>query len=84
MKNLILKLIRKYILKPHKYPTSTLIQRKNGSVVFEVEFNWFDEILEPVSIVRDIKTQKIYSVRSLEMHEFKEYTGSDPNGGVDI
>jgi len=66
---------RTVFLKKHVYPTSTLIHRKKASIVYEIEMNWYDEELNPVSIVRDVKTGKVFSVRLTEMIEFKEYTG---------
>lgn len=75
-------LFLRYVKAKHKYPTSVLVHRKtNATLVFEIEFNWFDENMEPVSIVRDVKTQKIFSIRGNEMLEFVEYTGNDPNVG---
>lgn len=83
MIKLILKLLKKFLAK-HKYPKGVLVHRKNGAVVFETEFNWYDESLEPVTVVREVKSGKIFSVNSLEMMDFVEYTGSDPNGGSDL
>ena len=83
-KKAIKALYLRYCAKKHKYPPSCLVHRKlNGSLVFEIEFNWYDENYEPVSIVRDIKTTKVFSIRYLEMKEFVEYTGLDgfSNGG---
>ena len=82
LQRIINSLYLKYVKPKHKYPTSVLIHRRaNASMVYEIEFNWFDENMEPVSVVRDVKTQKIFSIRSTEMLEFVEYTGSDPNPG---
>lgn len=84
LKQLLTKLYIKYMLKKHKYPASTLIHRKHAKVIFEIEFNWYDENFEPVSVVREVLSNKIFSIRSDEMKEFVEYTGSDPNAGAAI
>ena len=76
------KLFKKHVIKKHKYPAGCLIHRRNAGVIFEIEFNWFDEDLEPVSVVREVKSNKIFSVRYLEMMDFVEYSGSDPNPGT--
>ena len=78
LKKLLSKLFFKYVRKTHKYPASCLVKRKNSDdhFVFEIEFNWYDENLEPVSIVREQRTHKTYSIRHEEMAEFVEYTGS--------
>jgi hypothetical protein len=81
LKSVITKLFKKYVAKTHKYPAGCLIHRRTNSVIFEIEFNWYDEDLEPVSVVREVKSSKIFSVRYLEMLEFVEYSGSDPNPG---
>jgi len=76
LKKLIKKFIMKYIIGMHKFPTSVIVHRiNNKSSMYEIEFNWYDEDLNPVSIVRDIATQKIFSIRSSEITEFKEYSG---------
>lgn len=75
------RLFKKHVIKTHKYPAGCLIHRRNAGVIFEIEFNWFDEDLEPVSVVREVKSNKIFSVRYLEMMDFVEYSGSDPNPG---
>lgn len=82
MKKLIAKLYRRFFLKKHKYPPSTLIHRKKATIVFEIEFNWYDEDLQAVSLVREVHSGKIYSIRDLEMLEFREFVGSDPNAGT--
>lgn len=82
LKKLITKLYHKFCVRKHKYPPSCIIHRANNTkVVFEIEFNWYDENLSPVSVVRNVKTDKIYSVREMEMLDFVEYTGADPNVG---
>ena len=81
LKELIERLFKKTVLKKHQYPAACLIHRRNGSTIFEIEFNWYDEDLNPVSVVREVKSQKIFSVRHLEMFDFKEYSGSNPNPG---
>lgn len=84
MKKLIGKLYRYLFLKKHKYPASTLIHRRKATIVFEIEFNWYDESLQPVSLVREVHSGKIYSIRSDEMMEFREFIGPDPNAGTSL
>lgn len=73
--------VRLFLNLKHDYPAGILIHRKNGKVIFEIEFNWFDEDLIPVSIVREVQSGKIASIRYFEMKEFKEYSGNNPNAG---
>lgn len=79
MKKLLTKLFRKYILKKHIFPAGVLIHRRNGLVLFETEFVWYDEDLEPVTVVTEKKSGKIFSIRSDEMPEFQEYSGKSHN-----
>lgn len=82
MKFIINWLYLRFVKPKHKYPPSCLIHRKtNPTLVYEIEFNWYDENMDPVSVVRDTRTQKIFSIRHYEMVEFVEYTGSNPNPG---
>lgn len=83
MKKWLSKLYIRFFLKKHKFPPASLIHRKNR-VLFEIEFNWYDESFQPVSIVREIKSGKIFSIRFDEMLEFREYSGDDPNAGSTI
>lgn len=76
LQRLIFKLYVTFCRQKHKYPASCLVRRKNGDVVFEIEFNWYDEANEPVSVVRNVTTDKIFSIRHNEMHEFVEHTGN--------
>jgi len=82
--NLILKFIKRMVLKKHKYPASVLIQKQNSTVIFEVEVNWYDEDLNPVSVVREVQSDKRFSIRYEEMLEFKEFTGRDRSVGNTI
>lgn len=84
MKNWIYKLFIKYFVKKHKFPPGILIHHNKGKVVFEIEVNWYDETFHPVSVVREVKSGKMASIRYDEMKEFKEYAGSDPNAGYSI
>lgn len=81
MKKRVLRFFKRFFLKKHQYPAGILIHRRKAVVLFEIEFNWYDEDLNPVSVVREVKSNKTYSVRHDEMFEFKEYSGSDPNAG---
>jgi light-regulated signal transduction histidine kinase (bacteriophytochrome) len=81
MKKLLGRLYRKFFLKKHQLPVGVLIHRRKNTVIFEIEFNWYDEDFQPVSLIREVKSGKIFSIRHAEMYEFKEYAGSDPNAG---
>lgn len=84
MKKFLSKLYKRYFLKRHKFPPTTYIHRKNAAVVFEIELNWFDEDLEPVSLVREVKSNKNFSIRYYEMLEFVELQGNAPTDGIEI
>lgn len=84
MKQFFRNILIKFFVNKHKYPPSTLIHRKKNPVIYEIEFNWFDESFSPVSIVREVKSNKIFSVREDEMLEFVEYSGANPNPGGSI
>jgi len=75
--------IHKYI-KRHQFPESTLIHRRKATVIYEVEFNWYDETLMPVSLVREVKSGKQFSVSFYELYEFKEFQGRDRSIGNSI
>jgi hypothetical protein len=78
MIKVILKLLRMLVLEQHQFKPSTLIHRKAARVVYEVEFNWYDENLKPVSVVREVQSGKIFSIRGNEATDFKEFSGTDP------
>lgn len=84
MKKLLSKLYKRYFLKKHKFPPTTYIHRRKSGVVFEVDLNWFDEDLEPVSLVREVKSNKNFSIRYYEMLEFVELQGNAPTDGIEI
>jgi hypothetical protein len=79
MKQKLIKLFLKYILKKHVFPAGVLIHRINGLVLFETEFTWYDEDLQPVLVIREVKSNKIFSIRGDEAKEFKEYSGAVAN-----
>jgi len=78
------RLYRRFFLKKHKFPPTTYIHRRKSAVVFEVNLNWFDEDLEPVSLVREVHSGKNFSIRYHEMLEFVELIGNAPNDGIAI
>jgi hypothetical protein len=84
LKSVISKLYRKYFLKTHLFLPGIYIHRKNGAVVFETEFNWFDEELLPITVVREVKSGKIFSIRYDEMTNFIELKGNAPVDGSEI
>lgn len=81
MIKLLVRLFKSYILGKHQLPPGVLIHRRNGTILFEIEFNWYDETLNPVSLVREVHSNKIFSIRDSEMREFKEYSGSNSTAG---
>lgn len=81
MKKIIRWLFLKFCAKSHQYPPGTLIHRRKARILFEIEFNWYDEDMIPVSLVREVHSGKVFSVRDSEMFEFKEYAGTDPHAG---
>lgn len=82
MNKLISKLYLKFFLRKHLFPVGIMIHRKKATVIYETEFNWYDENLQPVTVIREVKSGKIFSMQYLEMSDFKEYSGSDPNAGT--
>lgn len=83
-KNLLAKLYKRYFLKKHLFVTTTYVHRKHSAVVFEIELNWYDEALDPVSLVREVKSGKSFSIRYDEMREFIELRGNAPTDGIEI
>jgi hypothetical protein len=85
MPKIVLKFFVKHkYLKQHQYPASTLIHRKNAKIIYEIEFNWFDDKLIPVSLVRETQSGKQFSVSYYDMYEFREYQGRDRSAGNSI
>lgn len=84
IKQLLSRLFKKYFLKKHLFPPTTYVHRKHSGVVFEIELNWYDEVLDPVSLVREVKSGKTFSIRYSEMQEFVELTGNSPDDGIEI
>lgn len=84
MKKLLSRLYKRFFLRKHKYPPTTYIHRRKAAVVFEIELNWFDEDLNPVSLVREVRSGKNFSIRYSEMLEFVELTGNKPDDGIEI
>ena len=83
MKLLAFFIKNKYVTK-HPFPASTLIHRYEAKVLFEVEFNWYDHELVPVSLVREIHSGKQYSVTYHELLEFREFQGRNRYAGNTI
>lgn len=77
MMKLLGRLYRKLFIKTHLFPVGSLVHPKKGTIVFEIEFNWYDEDMQPVSIVRQVSNQQIASIRYAEMQGFKEYSGNN-------
>lgn len=81
MTKLLSRLYRKLFLKKHLFPSGSLIHQKKGTIVFEIEFNWYDEDFIPISVVRQVSNNQIASVRYNEMLGFKEYSGNNETLG---
>lgn len=77
-------LIKNKFIKQHEYPPSTLIHRRKAKVIYEVEFNWYDQDLLPISVVREVHSGKKFSINYYEMYEFKEFQGKDRTVGNTI
>lgn len=84
MMKLLGRLYRKMFLRKHLFPVGCLVHPKKGTVVFEIEFNWFDEDMQPVSVVRQVSDNKIFSIRYNEMRGFKEYSGNNERLGSTV
>jgi len=84
MKKLIGRLYRRFFLQKHKFPPTTYVHHRRGGVIFEIELNWYDEDLLPVSLVREAKSGKTFSIRHHEILEFVELRGAQPTDGIAI
>lgn len=97
MKNLIIKFIcffvpmfiikffaKHKLAKAHEYPPTTLIHRRKAKIIYEIEFNWYDNDMLPISIVREVHSGKTFSVSYYEMFDFKEFQGRDRSVGNTI
>lgn len=70
----------KYKGSQHKFKPTDLIHRHN-TILFEVEFNWYNEDLEPITIIRGVKNGKIGTIHRDEWIEWNVYLGKDRNAG---
>ncbi len=85
IRKLINRLFRNRYLLKHKFVPAIYIHHNKGGVVFETQFNWYDEDLLPVTIVREIKSNKTFSIRHHEMLEFVELSSKHtPNDGLSV
>lgn len=84
MMRLIGRLYRKLFIKKHLFPVGSLVHPKKGTTVFEIDFNWYDEDMQPVSIVRRVSDNQIASIRHSEMQGFKEYSGNNEQLGSNV
>lgn len=85
MPNFILKFfVKNKFVEQHQYPASTLIHRRKAKIIYEIEFNWYDDTLLPVSLVREIHSGKRFSISYYEMYDFKEFQGRDRSIGDSI
>lgn len=84
MMKLLGRLYRKLFIRKHLFPAGVLIHPKKGTTVFEIEFNWYDEDMQPVSVVRQVSNNQIASIRYNEMQGFKEYSGNNERLGSNV
>ena len=81
----VIRFLAKYkYVKQHQFPVTTLIHRRKAKIIYEIEFNWYDHDLMPVSLVREVLSGKRYSVSYHELYEFKEFQGKDRSIGSSI
>lgn len=84
IRKLFVKILRRKFLKVHKFPITTYVHREHSGIVFEIDLNWYDEDLNPVSIVRECKSGKTFSIRDDEMIFYVELRGNAPTDGIEI
>lgn len=84
MKQKLRNFFRWLFVKKHLFPVGALVHQKTQKIVFEIEFNWFDEDLQPVSLVRQVSDSKVFSIRYHEMLGFKEYSGNNEMLGSNV
>lgn len=66
----------KRLLKKHKYPVSVLIHKKTSDTVYEVQKNYYDLDLNPVTLVLEYGGSRLLSIDHIDMLEYQEYTGN--------
>lgn len=84
LESLLMQLFKKRVLKKHLFTVGTYVHRKHASIVFEIDFNWYDEEILPVSVVKEVRSGKIFSIRHEEMINFVELKGNSPLDGTEI
>lgn len=73
---LISYLFKKFCLESHKFKPSALIFRSGTRTLFEVDSNYYNKDLEPVTIVRTYPLGKQnMGISKHEIMEFQEYKG---------
>lgn len=81
-KLLIFRLFVKYFLPKHKFLPSALIYREGTRTLFEVDSNYYDKDLNPVTIVRAYPLGKqLMGISRHDILEFHEYK-SIPSEGL--
>lgn len=74
MKELIRKLFVKYFLPKHKFGVSALILRDGTRTLFEVDTNYYNTDLNPVTIVRAYPMgAQLLGISHHDILEYKEY-----------
>lgn len=73
-KRLFTYIFKKFFLESHKFKPSTLILRDGTRTLFEVDTNYYNTDMEPVTIVRAYPLGKqMMGISKHEIMEFKEY-----------
>ena len=81
IKFFIYKLFIKYFLQKHKFLPSTLIYRDGTRTLFEVDSNYYDIDLNPITIVRAYPIGKqLMGISRHEMLEFREFKSMHTEG----
>lgn len=63
-------------LKKHKYPEAVLIHKPSQGVVYEIQKNYYDLDLKPVSLVLEYGGTRVLTISEIDMLEYREYTGN--------
>lgn len=66
----------KRLLKKHKYPVSVLIHKKNNTSVYEVQKNYYDLDLSPVTLVMEYGGSRLLTIDNIDILDYQEYTGN--------
>lgn len=74
IRSFILSFVMKHLLEKHKFKASSLIIRDGTRTLFEVDTNYYNKELEPVTIVRAYPSgTQLLGISKHEIIEFREY-----------